>query len=366
VDLSNVNVVETLRFLRTVWLHEALEDTFRFDDENWRDRLEAAVEVDDSTRSKIKAFLSNWMADHNSALDKYFGYLRQILSTGNEDQLVLSANLLLELVSLGGKELSAALVPDMNAIRELVFSRNELLRVKSAELLGIICGEISTSVESMIVGLLRFAEGSVERQHGAVIAVGSIIGRLSVKGTLGTVSAEVLNKFVSTLSQLIESPNTNTLLLESCLQALSSLCIFGAGTLLQTSQREAIIVRLQNLSKSSRHGNLQDRAVLTLGYLSFSLKSPDDEPMFNRILDALYAIHEQKQVELNFSVGEALSCVAARWNSKAMAKFRDAQTDMNQSPPVGLLDRVLNAILEYVRSPKHPLRKVLSYQTLLI
>lgn len=363
VDLNNVNIVETLRFLRMIWLHEALGDTFRFDDENWRDRLEAAVDVDDTTRSKIKAFLNNWTANHNPALEKYFEYLRRVLRTGNEEQLVLSANLLLELVSLGGKELSAALVPDMSAIRDLVFSRNELLRVKSAELLGIVCGEVSNSVESTILGLLRFAEGSVERQHGAVIAVGAIIGRISVHGNLETVSTEVLNKFVGNVTQLIESPNTNTLLLEACLQAVSSLCIFGAGTFLQSAQRNVIISRLQALSKSSRYGSLQDRSVLTLGYLSFSFTADEDESIFNKILDALYAIHEQKQVELNFSAGEALSCVATRWKSKAMAKFRDAQTDMNLDPPSGLLDRVLNTVLEHVRSPKHPLRKVISYQT---
>ena len=366
VEFTSDHRAETLRFLRLVWLHEALGDTFKFDDENWRDRLEAAVEVDDATRSKIKAFLNAKMVDHDPTFEKYFTYLRQVLSTENEDELVLSANMVLELVSLGGKDLSAALVSDMNAIRELVFSRNELLRVKSAELLGFVCGENSSSVESMIVSILRFAEGSVERQHGAIIAVGAIIGRISIKGTLGAVSSDVLNKFVTNLSQLIESPNTNTLLLEAGLQALSSLCIFGAGNLLQTSHREAIIGRLQTLSKSSQRGSLQDRAVLALGYLSFSFTIPDDEPLFSKILDALYAVHEQKQVELAFSAGEALSCVAARWSSKAMAKFRDAQTDLKQSPPEGLLDRVLNTILEYVRSPKHPLRKVLYHLTLLI
>jgi hypothetical protein len=357
--LDNINVVETIRFLRMIWLHEALGEKFRFDDENWRDRLDALVEADDVTRSTIKSFLENWTINRNTTLEKYFEYLRQVLRTGNEDQVLVSANSLLELVSLGGKELSASLIPDMNAIRELVFSRNELLRLRSAELLGIVCGEISGSVESMIVGLLRFAEGSVERQHGAVIAVGSIIARISIQGKLGTVSDEVLNRFVSNVSGLIESPNTNTLLLEAALQSLSSLCIFGTGTLLQTSQRTAIITRLQNLSKSTRHGNLQDRAVLTLGYISFALASPDDDSMFDKILEALYAIYEQKQVELTFSAGEALSCLAGRWHSKAMAKFRDAQIVINQEPPTGLLDKVLNTLLENVRSPNHPLRKVL-------
>src|SRR5437667_223605 len=82
-------------------------------------------------------------------------------------------------------------------------------------------------------------------------------------------------------------------------------------SILQPSQRVGIIEPLQTLSKSTRHGSLQDRAVLTLGYLSFSFTMPDDEAAITKILDALYIVHEQKQVELLFSAGQALSCVAA-------------------------------------------------------
>src|SRR5438046_9825920 len=128
--------------------------------------------------------------------------------------------------------------------------------------------------------------------------------------------------------------------------------------MLQASQRVGIIERLQTLSKATRHGSLQDRAVLTLGYLSFSFTMPDDEAAITKILDALYIVHEQKQVELLFSAGQALSCVAARWSSKAMTPFRDADFNMRLEPLTEILGHVLTAILEGVRSPKHPFRKV--------
>jgi proteasome component ECM29 len=357
VGLENVDVVETLRFLRIAWLHEALGDSFKFDDEGWRDRLDTSVEVDESARQLIGTALRKWAQVRHPGLEKHFEYLRHALSSGNDEQVGVAATMLLELVSLGGKDISAALVPDSNAIRELVFSRNELLREKSAHLLGLVSGSADT-VEPMIRGLLRFAEGSVERQHGAILAVGSILGRVSMQGRLSTVSKEVLDKYANDVSQIIISPNTNTILLEAGLQALSELCIFGAGTLFQESQREEIITRLQALSKTTRHGSLQDRSVLTLGYLSFALSIPEDEAAITKILDALYVVHEQKQVELLFSAGQALSCVAAQWNSKAMTPFRDADIDMRQDTVPGVLDRVLGTILEGVRSPKHPLRKV--------
>jgi proteasome component ECM29 len=357
VGLDGVDIAETLRFLRVVFLHEVLGDTFRFDDEGWRDRLDTTVEVDETARSTIRDVLRTWTTERHPGLEKYFEFLRRGLSSQHDEQIRLSAMMLLELVSLGGKDISTALLPDTNAIRELVFSPNELLREKSAHLLGVVSGN-TTNVESMVRGLLRSAEGSVERQHGAVLAVGSILGRLSMHGQLSSIPKDVQDKFATDVSQIIISTNTNTILLEAGLQALSELCIFGAGTLFSESQKEEIITRLQTLSKTTRHGSLQDRAVLTLGYLSFSLAIPEDETAFSKILDALYAVHEQKQVELLFSAGQALSCVAARWNSKAMTPFRDADVDMRQDPVPGILDRVLGTVLEDVRSPKHPLRKV--------
>jgi len=358
VGLDGVDVVETLRFLRTVWLHEALRESFKFDDEGWRNRLDTAVEVDDAVRSTIKSILQKWTQGRHVGLERYFAYLRHVLTTGTDDQVGLAASFLLELVSLGGKDISAALTPDTNAIKELVFSRNELLREKAAHLLGNV-GANSANVESMVRGLLRFSEGSIERQHGAMLAVGSILSRLALQGTLTSISSEIQDKFATDVTQIIVSTNTNTVLLEAGLQALSELCIFGAG-IFQEAQRDQIITRLQALAKSNRHGNLQDRAVLTLGYLSFSFTLPKDEGATTKILDSLYLVHEQKQVELLFSAGQALSCVAARWNSKAMTPYRDADFfEMLPDPVPQILERVLSTVLDGVRSPKHPLRKVL-------
>jgi proteasome component ECM29 len=353
------DVIETLRFLRTVWLHEALGDTFRFDDEGWRDRLDTAIEVDDGFRSTIKSVLQKWTAERYVGLEKYFVYLRHVLTGGTDNQVGLAASLLLELVSLGGNDISAALIPDTNAIKELIYSRNELLREKAAHLLGRV-GANSENAEPMMRGIVKFAEGSIERQHGAVLAIGSILSRLSMQGILSSISSDFLDKIATDLTQIIVSTNTNTILLEAGLQALSELCIFGAGKLFSESQREEIIKRLQALAKSNQYGNLQDRAVLTLGYLSFSFTLPDNESAITKILDTLYNVHEQKQVELLFSAGQALSCVAARWNSKAMTPFRDADFHMLEDPVPQILERVLSTVLDGVRSPKHPLRKVLS------
>ena len=359
VGLEDLDVIETLRFLRMVWLHEALGDTFRFDDEGWRDRLDTAVEVNDGVRSLIKSILQQWTHERNVGLEKYFEYLRHVLTTGTEDQVGLAASLLLELVSLGGKDISGALMSDMNAIKELVFSRNELLREKAAHLLGRV-GVNLTDVEPMVRGIVRFAEGSIERQHGAVLAVGSILSRLAMRGTLSCISTEFQKKFATDVTQIVISAGTNTILLEAGLQALSELCVFGAGNVFQESQREQIITRLQALAKTTRHGSIQDRAVLTLGYLSFSFALPDNEATITKILDTLYNVHEQKQVELLFSAGQALSCVAARWNSKAMTPYRDADLHLSQEPVPQILDRVLKTVLDGVQSPKPALRKVSS------
>jgi len=357
VDLPGIDIVETMRYLRVVWLHEALGGTFHFDDEGWRDRLDAAVELDDTIRSLCKPVLQKWARDRHPGLEKYFQYLRHVMTTGNEEQIGVAVSQLFELVALGGRDISAALADDVNAIKDLVFSTTEVLREKAAHLLGVI--DINpTTVESLVRRLLKLAEGSIERQHGALLAVSCILARLAMHGNQSAVSLGFQTEFASHLAQTIISPNTTMILLEASMQSLSKLCISGAGSTIDASLLDQVITRLQALSKITRHGNVQDRAVLTLGYVSFALSIPEDEVTLTKILEALYKVYEQKQVELLFSAGQALSCVAARWESKGMTPFRDAEFEPHPTSLHGVLDRVLNTILEGVRSPKHPLRKV--------
>lgn len=357
VALPGIDIVETMRYLRVIWLHEALGETFHFDDEGWRDGLDTAVEVDDMVRSTCKSVLQQWTRERHAGLEAYFQYLRHVMTAGNDEQIGVAVSQLLELVTLGGKDISAALATDVTAIKQLVFSRNETLREKAAHLLGLVAAN-PAAVESMVRGMLKLAEGSIERQHGAVLAIAAILARLTMQGNQAAIPLELQTKFASDLAQTIISPNTTVILLEASMQSLSQLCIFGAGSLVEASLRDQVISRLQALSKITRHGNVQDRAVLTLGYVSFALSIPEDEAAVTRILDALYNVHEQKQVELLFSAGQALSCVAARWESKAMTPFRDAEFEPHLAPLPGVLERVLNTTLEGVRSPKHPLRKV--------
>src|SRR6202022_415049 len=87
VGLEGVDVVETLRFLRVVFLHEALGSTFDFDDEGWRDRLDTAVEVDETIRPKIQNVLRTWTTDRHAGLEKYFEFLRLGLSSSHDEQI---------------------------------------------------------------------------------------------------------------------------------------------------------------------------------------------------------------------------------------------------------------------------------------
>jgi len=354
---QGLNITETLRYLRMVLLHEALGNSIKWDEEGWRDRLDTSVEVDETVRNTIKTTLQKWLGERHPGLETYFRYLKESLKTQNDEILATSTTMLLELVSLGGRQISTALAEDSNLIRELVFSGNELLREKAAHLLGLISIDFP-NIEGTIRVLLNLAEGKADKLHGAILAVGSILSRLAIHGRLSTVDSAILDRFATQVSEAIVATNSNTIVLEAGLQALSEMCIFNAGTIFQESQRAQILVRLQALSKTTRHGNIQDRAVLAMGYMSFSLKLPDEINSIREILDALYAVHEQKQVELLFSAGQAISNVAARWNSKAMTPFRDADVEMGQEPIPGVIDQVLSSVLEDVRSPKHSLRKV--------
>ena len=64
----------------------------------------------------------------------------------------------------------------------------------------------------------------------------------------------------------------------------------------------------------------QETAIMALGYVAFGNKSYT-EKVLSLYYDLAYSLN--KQVEVHFTVGESITCVAAGWESVAMEKHLD-------------------------------------------
>ena len=88
---------------------------------------------------------------------------------------------------------------------------------------------------------------------------------------------------------------------------------------------------------------LKERCVSTLGYF---LVGEPDFPHVEVILRALYALREERQIDIQFSVGEALACVSA---GSLCGLARDAWQSFDSRDEKGRVDDgVMEKILAVV------------------
>jgi proteasome component ECM29 len=90
----------------------------------------------------------------------------------------------------------------------------------------------------------------------------------------------------------------------------------------------------QHVYDSAKAGTTS--AILALGHLSM-IADEDGESEettdYSFVADKLYELHEVRQPEVQFSVGEALSCFASGWDSKALTAELDiVHPDQKQDP----------------------------------
>jgi proteasome component ECM29 len=155
----------------------------------------------------------------------------------------------------------------------------------------------------------------------------------------------------------------DSLLREAAFLIIGQLSIFSvlSPTSIPVSHTADFIV--EKLAESAKAGN--EKAVAALGRFAMASMGSElgDSQLPHTILDHIFKLHELRQPELQFSVGEALSCVAAGWSSKALAMEIDVEGNV---PPMAPCQRRLSEIMDRVlgdsKNTKPALRKVGTYQ----
>ncbi|KAF8468822.1 proteasome stabiliser-domain-containing protein [Kalaharituber pfeilii] len=210
------------------------------------------------------------------------------------------------------------------------------------------------------------SEGSY-KTYIAVLAIGYLLGRLALRARLSNALDEhTIKMSIEIVLNSVSTPTTQEkMLIEAGLQALNDLCAFGV---LQKKDLSSDVLNnlLEKIIVLASKVNLE-KAILSLGCFSlvFSSENAEDQEFLNRIEEALYALHENKQVEFPFAVGEALSIFAAGWGARSLVRrYLDIQ---GAAPPAQVIDmrkegmllnKVLSKVLdEFSRNTKPSLRK---------
>ncbi|KAM4640360.1 proteasome adapter and scaffold protein ECM29 isoform 5-T5 [Amazona ochrocephala] len=306
----------------------------------------------------------------------YIGLLQQLLTNVGGLPVMYC---LLEVVSVYPEKLATRFVDKMDWIKSLMNTNKEEMRELAALFYSVVLSitsgdELRASLEQLIK--MTKDNHNPEVQHGSLLALGFTVGRYLAKGkcrTRGLHNIEQPNTAVMPdQEQLIKS---TTEIIGSFLDSTSPFLVVAACTALGEIGRngplpipsegpgftklqlvESLLARIPSSKETNK---MKERAIQTLGYFPVG---DEDFPHQKLLLQGLMDSVEAKQIELQFTVGEAITSAAVGTSSVAA---RDAWTVTEEEyiPPSDLkgndvvpwvLDLILN---KHIISPNPHVRQ---------
>ncbi|KAM9099029.1 proteasome adapter and scaffold protein ECM29 isoform X1 [Sarcophilus harrisii] len=266
----------------------------------------------------------------NNPVQIYIGLLQQLLA-GVGGLPVMYC--LLEAVSVYPEKLATKFVDKTDWIKSLMNTNKEEMRELVALFYSVVVSTMSgNELKSTIQHLMKTTKDnhSPEIQHGSLLALGFTVGRYLAKKKTKVAElqdTETNTAFLPEQEQLIQS-TTETI--GSFLDSTSPLLAIAACTALGEIGRNGplpipnegsgftklhLVESLLNRIPSSKETNkMKERAIQTLGYFPVG---DGDFPHQKLILQGLMDSVEAKQIELQFTVGEAITSAAIGTSSVA-------------------------------------------------
>ncbi|XP_053185737.1 proteasome adapter and scaffold protein ECM29 [Scomber japonicus] len=308
----------------------------------------------------------------------YMDLLQQLLSAVGGIPVMYC---LLEVVSVCPEKLAHKFVDKIDWIKSLMNTNKEDMRELAAQLYAVVVSTMTGNELQMAVhNLVKITKDnhSPETQHGAILALGYMVGRYMSKKNAVTssdtshnmeqqmsITSQKDDELVAMATKTIGSflGSSTALLTVAACTALGE--IGRNGTLLIPAEGEGftklstvdnLLARIPSGKESTK---MKERSIQTLGYLPVG---DGDFPHQKKLLQGLMDSVEAKQVELQFTVGEAITSAAIGTSSGA-ARDPWTCTEEQYSPPHNgknndVVPWVLNTILsKYIPSQNPHVRQ---------
>uniref|UniRef100_A0A672KLD7 Proteasome-associated protein ECM29 homolog n=1 Tax=Sinocyclocheilus grahami TaxID=75366 RepID=A0A672KLD7_SINGR len=298
----------------------------------------------------------------------YMNLLQQLLSAVGGIPVMYC---LLEVVSVCPEKLTPNFVDKIDWIKGLMNTNKEDMRELAAQLYAVVVSTMSgNELRTAVQNLIKTTKDthSPETQHGAILALGYMVGRYMNK-------RRSLMPTEPTPKENEELIAMATKTIGSFLGSESPLLTVAAVTALGEIGRNSVLLipadgngftklslvdnLLARIPSGKETGKMKERAIQTLGFLPVG----DGEfPHQKKILQGLMDSVEAKQVELQFTVGEALTN-AAIGSCSGAARDVWTCTEDQYCPPDNVKNNdivpwVLSSVLsKYIPSPNPHVRQ---------
>ena len=339
-------------YCRRILFLTALGDRFQIEP-GWERRLEALLHSSLSCRRAIQGYLSGFKHQENAL----FHLLRAAFEGMLKEDGRIAEPCACAFVDIASYAPSAMLEPLANRSAELlplITSNKKEMRTLGSKAFGILAAHPSNSLDAVaassktlgkIARNISTAVGSdLNAVEGAFLALAHLLSRCvyygrELSGYITTDLGEIF-PFLDSLSSIPMS--TQEALFESYAQLWTATLKVQTG--LFTNQTDTSLrdffskAFIEPLVIHAKKGN--ERAITALGRLAISFPAAETGEatgnaiggIVDLILDKLYSLHDIKQVDVHFTIGEAIAAAVACWDAEVVQLTVDVATDRTTYP----------------------------------
>ena len=373
-DLSKAHLTSAyltaLGFCRCVLMHRALSavGSTPVVDAEWERNIDALILNNEEARHKLVKYFqrhSQGKPDFCRALAVYLQACFRGLVVQIGGDTSRAGYFFLELCTFLPTSEYIRVARDVIKLQPSILSTNKGLREAASHVFGLV-----SSLEECPDGALRHIFKALDRRldswqqaiggevlevHGAILAKVYFFTRSVRRGTLSSNLEEQLPAFIAIVFEILEN-GREKLLLEGAFVALTELSLYSMMELqtLSSSQVETLVHKLAEKSKDG-----SEKAISALGHFAMQCNEEDTESYaLKNVIDRLYDLHNVRQPEVQFAVGEAFSCAAIGWKSKALMSVLDIDGPPPPSMPRKVtLSMLLDRVLADCKTTKPALRQ---------
>ncbi|KAL9127375.1 MAG: hypothetical protein Q9217_003731 [Psora testacea] len=373
-DLSNAHLVRAymtaLSFCRCTLLHQAL--TFvgspPIVDTEWERNIDALVANNEDARGKLPSFFLKQLehvVGFSRALQMYLQACFRGLVDLKHGDLSRSGDYLRELCIFLPSLAYINISRNITKLQGPILSSSKSLRENASNVFGLLassreCPEAAVSdmlkaFDQRLQSWQQAIGSQVLQVHGAILAKTYFLSRLVRRGNPSDNFDDVRSTFQAVCFAILND-GRDKLLLDGVFITVSELALYGVltSTTMSASQTQTVV---QKLAERGKEGN--EKAIKALGHLAMQWGEDDsDGCMLGCIIHHLYDLHTVRQPEVQFAIGEALSCAAIGWDSKALVSALDISGPPPKSAPrAKTLSTILDRLLADCRTTKPALRQ---------
>lgn len=355
-------------YCREILLLRALEGTevITAIDADWQRQLDVLLRSDHRFRTAIREYM---VSMDDSAVSVFLEAALEGMLRFDGAEFKDCGKAFIDIASLAPKESIGRLARRGKELIPAIKSNNTATRFIAAQAFGILLAhpsvnvdDLSHCVQVMLQDIQPWAEaiGSEANQtHGCVLALGYVLSRSVYYCRDKEMEESLIQTSVTQILDVLINSKDKSMneAVFTAINQLGTSCILTETRIKVTPHSVSdVISKLESEAKKA-----DEKAISALGHLAISFEDEPDsasESGLSTTIKNLYALSDVRQAETHFTIGEALSCACARWQSDSVMLSLDVDSGfVGPAKRPSTLKSLMDKLLTDSKTTKPSLKK---------